>query len=98
ITSKNKERAERHFRNFKIVRRKLKEIEAKDQVRNFQPPVTGEMIMETFGLSPCQEIGVIKTAIKEAILDGLIHNNYDEAYQYMLQKGQELGLTIKKQL
>lgn len=98
ITSKNKERAERHFRNFKIVRRKLKEIEAKDQVRNFQPPVTGEMIMETFGLSPCQEIGVIKTAIKEAILDGVIHNNYDEAYQYMLQKGQELGLTIKKQL
>ncbi len=98
ITSKNRERAERHFRNFKIVRRKLKEIEAKDKVRNFQPPVTGEMIMEVFGLSPCQEIGVIKTAIKEAILDGIIHNNYEEAYQYMLQKGQEMGLTIKKQL
>jgi poly(A) polymerase len=97
ITSKNRERAERHLRNFKIVRRKLKEIEAKDKVRNFQPPVTGEMIMATFGLPPCQEIGVIKTAIKDAILDGIIHNNYDEAYQFMLKKGQEIGLTIKKQ-
>jgi poly(A) polymerase len=98
ITSKNREKAERHFRNFKIVRRKLKEIEEKDKVRNFQPPVTGEMIMATFGLSPCQEVGVIKTAIKDAILDGLIHNNYDEAYQFMIQKGQKLGLTIREQL
>jgi poly(A) polymerase len=98
ITSKNRERAERHLRNFKIVRRKLKEIEAKDKVRNFQPPVTGEMIMETFGLPPCQEIGVIKTAIKDAILDGIIHNNHEEAYAYMLQKGREMGLVIKQQL
>ena len=93
ITSKNRERADRHLRNFKIVRRKLREIEEKDKVRNFQPPVTGEMIMETFGLAPCQQVGIIKTAIKDAILDGIIHNDYAEAYQFMLEKGRELGLT-----
>lgn len=93
ITSKNRERADRHLRNFKIVRRKLREIEEKDKVRNFQPPVTGEMIMETFGLTPCQQVGIIKTAIKDAILDGIIHNDYTEAYQFMLEKGRELGLT-----
>jgi len=96
ITSKNKERAERHLRNFKIVRRKLKEIEAKDKVRNFQPPVTGEVIMSTFNLPPCQEVGIIKAAIKDAILDGIIHNNYNEAHKFMLKKGEEMGLIIKK--
>jgi poly(A) polymerase len=96
ITSKNEEKVTRFLANFQLVREKLKEIEEKDAVRNFQPPVTGEMIMETFGLQPCKEIGLIKSAIKEAILEGEIHNNYDEAYGYMLEKGKELGLNPVK--
>ena len=95
ITSKNEEKVTRYLANFQLVREKLKEIEEKDTIRNFQPPVTGELIMETFGLQPCKEIGLIKTAIKEAILEGEIHNNYEEAFQYMLAKGEELGLTPK---
>ncbi|TCO06803.1 CCA tRNA nucleotidyltransferase [Natronoflexus pectinivorans] len=93
ITSKNRERVDRHLRNFKIVRRKLKEIEEKDKIRNFQPPVSGEEIMKIFNLPPCQEIGVIKSAIKDAILDGIIHNDREEAWQFMLKKGKEMGLT-----
>ena len=97
ITSKNRERAERHLRNFKIVRRKLKEIEEKDKVRNFQPPISGDLIMKTFNLTPCQEVGTIKAVIKDAILDGIIHNNFDEAYDLMLKTGKELGLTPSKE-
>lgn len=97
ITSKNEEKVTRFLANFQLVREKLKEIEEKDAVRNFQPPVTGEMIMETFQLQPCREIGLIKSAIKEAILEGEIRNNYEEAFQYMLEKGKELGLTPKKE-
>ena len=92
ITSKNEEKVTRFLANFQLVREKLKEIEEKDAVRNFQPPVTGELIMETFGLKPCKEIGQIKSAIKEAILEGEIHNNYEEAYTFMMEKGKELGL------
>ncbi|MGE5394212.1 MAG: CCA tRNA nucleotidyltransferase [Candidatus Saccharibacteria bacterium] len=93
ITSKNQEKVKRFYANFQLVRQKLKDLEAKDHIRNFQPPVSGETIMEVFGLSPCREVGLIKTAIKDAILDGVIPNEHDPAYQFMLDKGKELGLT-----
>lgn len=92
ITSRNEEKVQRYLRNFKIVRRKLKEIEEKDHIRNFQPPVTGEMIMQVFDLQPSPVVGQLKNAIKDAILDGVIHNDYDEAYAFMLQRAAELGL------
>ena len=96
ITSKNPDKVTRYLANFQLVRDKLRDIEERDALRNFQPPVTGELIMETFGLSPCREIGIIKSAIKEGILEGEIRNNYDEAYQFMLKKGLELGLKPKE--
>jgi poly(A) polymerase len=92
ITSKNQEKVKKYYSNFQLVRRKLKELEEKDHIRNFQPPVTGETIMEVFGLTPCREVGLIKTAIKDAILDGIIQNDHDQAYQFMLEKAKELGL------
>ena len=92
ITSKNPEKVRRYMTNFEIVRRKLKETEEKDRLRNWQPPVTGEMIMQTFGIGPCKTVGIIKTAIREAILDGVIHNEFDEAHLKMLEEGKRLGL------
>ena len=97
VTSKNEQRAERYLRNFKIVRRKLREIEEKDHVRNFQPPITGDIIMQRFNLRPSPVVGILKAAIKDAILDGIIHNDYDEAYQFMLRKAAELGLPTDPQ-
>jgi len=94
ITTKNEKRYNEYLNNFKIVRKKIKEVEARDHVRNFQPPISGKLIMETFNLTPCREIGQIKETIKEAILEGKIANNYDEAYQLMLKKGKNLGLNI----
>lgn len=92
ITSKNDNTVRRHLANFKLVRQKLKEIEEKDAIRNFQPPITGEIIMETYGIGPGREIGIIKAVIKDAILDGVIRNDYQEAYKLMEQKAEELGL------
>ena len=93
ITSKNPRKVERYLRNFQLVRQKLVDLEARDAVRNFQPPVTGEMIMQIYGLTPCRAVGEIKNAIKDAILDGVIRNDLEEALAFMRQKAQELGLS-----
>ena len=92
ITSKNEDKVRRYMKNFELVRRKLVELEEKDRIRNFQPPVSGEDIMKTFGIPPCREIGTIKDAIKDAILDGLIPNDRNAAWQMMLDKAAELGM------
>ncbi len=94
ITSKNEFKVKKYKNNFDLVNQKLKAVEEKDRVRNFQPPISGELIMNVFKLKPCNEIGVIKTKIKDAILEGIIENEYEPAYQFMLQLGKDLGLSI----
>ena len=92
ITTKNRVKEKQYLDNFALVRQKIKEVEERDHVRNFQPPISGELIMETFNLKPCREIGMIKDAIKEAILEGEIANDFEEAYRYMLEKAAAIGL------
>ncbi|MFK7950245.1 MAG: CCA tRNA nucleotidyltransferase [Saprospiraceae bacterium] len=92
ITSKNPRRVKRYLENYELVRDKLKEIEERDHIRNWQPPISGEIIMETFNIPPSRPVGTIKNAIKEAILDGDILNTYEAAFEFMLAKGKEIGL------
>ena len=94
ITSKNEAKVERYLKNYDVVVEKLKEVEEKDSIRNFQPPVSGEEIMEAFGIPPSRPVGDIKNAIKEAILEGDIRNDPVEAKQLMVRLGQEMGLTL----
>ncbi|RED94407.1 putative nucleotidyltransferase with HDIG domain [Marinoscillum furvescens DSM 4134] len=95
VTSKNPDRVRRYLANFKKVEKKIKEVEERDQVRNFQPPVSGETIIATFGIEPSREVGEIKNGIKEAILEGTIRNNPEEAHELMIKLGKSLGLTPK---
>lgn len=93
ITSKNQEKVKRFHENYELVKQKIIDIEEKDRVRNFQPPVDGQEIMDTFGLAPSRPVGLIKDAIKDAILDGVINNDYAQAYHFMMQKAQEQSIT-----
>jgi len=93
ITTKNPKKFKRYHNNFELVRKKIKEVEERDRVRDFQPPITGEKIMKTFNLTPCKEIGQLKEAIKEAILDGEIPNEYEASFDFMIEKAKSLGLT-----
>jgi hypothetical protein len=95
ITSKNKYKVKKYLENFKLVRQRCEEVEEKDRIRTWQPPITGEMIMEIFGIPPSKPVGMLKNAIKEAILDGEIDNNYDAAYDFMIDKAKEIGLNPK---
>ncbi|MBK6938226.1 MAG: HD domain-containing protein [Chitinophagaceae bacterium] len=95
ITSKNKQKVKRFLENFQMVRQRCKEVEESDHIRTWQPPVTGELIMETFVLSPSKPVGIIKDALKDAILDGLIPNTYEAAYNFMIEKGKSMGLEPK---
>lgn len=96
ITSKNPEKVKRYLENFKVVRQKIKDVEERDQIRNMQPPISGEEIIELFDLKPSREIGLLKSAIKEAILDGEISNNKDEAHDFLIEKAAEMGIKPKR--
>lgn len=98
VTTKNEYKKRKYRQNFELVKQKLKDVEERDQIRNWQPPISGQDIMQTFGLKPGREIGIIKNAIREAILEGDIPNEREAAYAFMLEKGKKIGLTLNNQL
>ena len=95
ITTKNPTKFRKYHNNFELVRKKIIEVEARDHVRNFQPPISGEEIMNIFDLQPSREIGILKEAVKEAILEGEIPNEYHSAYDFVIKKAEKLGLKVK---
>ena len=94
ITTKNEYKVKKYRNNFELVKQKLKDVEERDQLRNWQPPISGNDIMQAFGLSAGKEVGILKNAIREAILEGDITNSYEEAYKFMLEKAKDLGLKV----
>jgi poly(A) polymerase len=98
ITSKNERTVRRHLNNFQVVRQKIFELEERDSIRNFQPPISGDDIQKVFGIPPSREVGIIKNYIKDAILDGKIPNDFAAAYALMLEKGKAMGLTVDREL
>jgi poly(A) polymerase len=97
ITSKNKNKVKRYLENFELVRRRLSEVEEKDRIRNWQPPISGELIMETFGIAPCKKVGELKNMIREAILEGDIDNSFDSAFRYLLEIAENMDLKPVRQ-
>ena len=97
ITSKNEVRKKQFLQNFQTVRQKLKDIEEKDRIRNFQPPVTGEEIMKIFNLGPCKAVGDLKSAVKDAILDGIIPNEYEPALAYVIETARKMDIHVHNQ-
>ena len=95
ITSKNNQKVQRFLNNFDKVEEKMREVEEKDKIRNFQPVITGEIIMQTFGLKPGKEVGELKEALKEAVLEGEIQNEYENAFKFLLKLGEERGLIVE---
>ncbi len=93
ITTKNPNKFKKYHHNFEVVRKKIVEVEERDSIRNFQPPISGEQIMEIFNIKPSREIGILKEAVKEAILEGEIPNDYLAAYDFVLKRAKKLGLT-----
>jgi poly(A) polymerase len=93
ITSKNREKKKHFLQNFQLVREKLADLEARDNYRTWHNPITGEEIMETFGLQPCREVGILKQAVKDAIWNSVIPNDHDAAFQFVKEKAQEMGLS-----
>jgi poly(A) polymerase len=93
VTTKNEYKVKKYRNNFELVKQKLKDVEERDKIRNWQPPITGQDIMDIFGIKAGKEVGLIKNAIREAILEGEIPNSYDEALEFMLNKGKEFGLA-----
>jgi len=95
ITTKNKEKEKRFQANLLLVEKNIALVEERDRIRNWQPPIDGQYIMDLFGIGPSREIGIIKTQLKDAILDGIIDNNLEEALKFVIEKGKELGLQVQ---